>query len=142
MMTRATFAHNSELSESMPFRFRERFLIGTKWTRNKRKESLRLPICGNTASPRTPMGVAAVISHSISAALWSREMKSIYPKAFVTPSGRVTSIKSMANALRVIRANPDADYPGWYWFSVPGHFILAEFRRGLNDRINRRGMLK
>ena len=69
-------------------------------------------------------------------------MQPIYPKAFKTPSGRATSIRAMANALRVIRANPDASYPGWDWFAVPGHYILAEFRRGLNDRINRRGLSK
>lgn len=66
-------------------------------------------------------------------------MQPIYPRAFVTPSGRATSIRAMGRALSVIRGNPGADYPGWEWFAVPGHFILKEFRRGLNDRINRRG---
>lgn len=68
-----------------------------------------------------------------------REQKPIYPRAFLTPEGRPVSIRSMANALRVIRSAPDQDYPGWNWFPTPGHHILAEFRRGLNDRINRRG---
>lgn len=63
---------------------------------------------------------------------------SLYPRVFVTPSGRPTSIRAMRRALQVIRSNPDADYPGWDWFSVPGHYILREFRRGLHDRINRR----
>lgn len=45
----------------------------------------------------------------------------------------------MGKALSVIRADPDKDYPGWNWYPTSGHFILAEFRRGLNDRINRRG---
>lgn len=65
-------------------------------------------------------------------------MKPLYQKAFLTPEGRPVSIRQMGQALKRIRANPDADYPGWNWFSTPGHFILAEFRRGLNDRINRR----
>lgn len=65
-------------------------------------------------------------------------MKPIYPKAFLTPEGRPVSIRTMANALRAIRSNPDADYVGWDWFAVPGYFIQREFRRGLHDRINRR----
>ena len=65
--------------------------------------------------------------------------KPVNPRAFVTPSGSTVSITTMARALSVIRKNPDADYPGWDWFSVPGHYILQEFRRGLHDRINRRG---
>lgn len=64
--------------------------------------------------------------------------QSLYPKIFITPDDRHVSIKTMAQALKIIRQNPDAEYPGWEWFSVKGYFILAEFRRGLNDRINRR----
>ena len=45
------------------------------------------------------------------------------------------------NALRVIRTNPDADYPGWDWFSVPGHFIIREVQRGIDDRINMRAAI-
>lgn len=63
-----------------------------------------------------------------------------YPKHFKTPEGRSVSIRQMAAALARIRANPGADYPGWNWFPTPGHFILREFRRGLNDRINQRGL--
>lgn len=62
----------------------------------------------------------------------------IYPRGFITPSGRAVRISTMAHALRVIRSNPGADYPGWDWFDVPGHYILAEVRRGIHDRINRR----
>ncbi len=65
----------------------------------------------------------------------------LYPRAFKTPEGRAVSIATMARALRAIRQNPGADYPGWDWFTVPGHYILKEFRRGLHDRINRRGAL-
>ncbi len=65
-------------------------------------------------------------------------MRSTHPRFFKTPEGRSVSIRQMAGALRAIRANPDADYPGWNWFPTPGHFILREFRRGLNDRINLR----
>lgn len=65
-------------------------------------------------------------------------MKSTYPRYFKTPEGRAVSIATMGAALRAIRANPDGDYPGWNWFPTSGHAILAEFRRGLNDRINRR----
>lgn len=68
-----------------------------------------------------------------------RTGKSLYPKCFRNPNGRYISIRTMANALRAIHKNPGADYPGWDWFTVPGYFILNEFRRGLNDRINRRG---
>lgn len=67
--------------------------------------------------------------------------RSPYPKYFVTPSGRPVSIKTMANALRVIRSNPSADYPGWEWYPVTGWHILNDFRNGLNDRINQRGKL-
>lgn len=66
--------------------------------------------------------------------------KPAYPKAFLTPEGRRVSIRTMAKALSVIRSNPSIDYPGWDWFPVPGYFILHEFRRGLHDRINRRGL--
>lgn len=65
--------------------------------------------------------------------------RSPYPRAFATPEGRMVPIKQMAGALRAIRRNPDAEYPGWNWFPTPGHFILREFRRGLHDRINMRG---
>jgi hypothetical protein len=61
-----------------------------------------------------------------------------YPRYFLTPEGRPVSIRRMGAALRAIRANPDADYPGWDWFPTPGHFIIREFRRGLDDRINLR----
>lgn len=66
-------------------------------------------------------------------------MRAVYPHVFKTPEGRAVSIRQMARALRAIRADPDAEYPGWNWFDTPGHFILREFRRGLHDRINRRG---
>lgn len=64
--------------------------------------------------------------------------KSVYPKVFKTPDGRAVSIRRMGLALQAIRKNPGADYPGWEWFPVPGHFIIRSFRDGLNDRINRR----
>lgn len=51
----------------------------------------------------------------------------------------MVSIRTMAKALRTIRKNPDAEYPGWGWFPVPGHHVIRDFARGLNDRINRRG---
>lgn len=68
----------------------------------------------------------------------SQPGRAAYPRQFATPEGRRVSIKAMAAALRVIRAKPDADYPGWDWFPVPGHFILRDFRRGMHDRINLR----
>lgn len=67
-------------------------------------------------------------------------MKSLYPRAFKTPEGRALSIKTMANALRVIKQDPEKDYPGWNWFETSGHRILASFRSGLHDRINRRAI--
>lgn len=66
--------------------------------------------------------------------------KPIYPRGFLTPEGRPISIRTMAAALRVIRANPSAEYPGWNWYATPGYFILQEFRSGMHDRINRRGI--
>lgn len=65
-------------------------------------------------------------------------MDSTMPRYFKTPEGRPVSIRTMAKALRAIRAAPDREYPGWNWFPTPGHFILREFRRGMHDRINRR----
>ena len=70
------------------------------------------------------------------------DSRSPYPRFFMTPEGRPVSIRAMARALRIIRANPGAEYPGWDWFPVPGHYILREFRRGLDDRINQRGALR
>lgn len=67
-----------------------------------------------------------------------RKRAPVYPKAFTTPEGRVVPIRVMANAIKHIRQMPELDYPGWNWFSTPGHMILREFRRGLHDRINRR----
>lgn len=67
--------------------------------------------------------------------------RSPYPRAFMTPDGRMVSIRAMARALRVIRSNPEATYYGWNWFQTPGHHIIHSFRRGLHDRINMRGAL-
>lgn len=47
-------------------------------------------------------------------------------------------VPCMGLALRRIRQEPGRNYWGWNWYETPGHFILAEFRRGLHDRINRR----
>lgn len=66
--------------------------------------------------------------------------KSLYPRVFVTPGGRFVSIRTMANALSTIRKDRFKEVHGWEWYSVPGHMILNEFRRGLNDRINRRAL--
>lgn len=65
--------------------------------------------------------------------------RSPFPRYFKTPEGRAVSIKTMGKALRAIRANPGAEYPGWEWYPVPGHFILRSFRDGMHDRINQRG---
>lgn len=65
--------------------------------------------------------------------------QSLYPRGFLTPEGRRMHVHTMARALAVIRGNPDGEYPGWNWYPTPGWMILAEFRRGLHDRINRRG---
>lgn len=64
-----------------------------------------------------------------------------YPRGFLTPEGRAVTIAKMAAAMRAIRANPDADYPGWNWFPTPGHFILRSFHDGLDRRINARAEL-
>lgn len=65
-------------------------------------------------------------------------MKSVYPRAFLTPAGRMVSVTAMARALKTVREQPDAEYKGWEWYAVTGHSILATFRAGLHDRINRR----
>lgn len=70
------------------------------------------------------------------------DSRAAYPRYFLTPEGRRVSIRRMGEALRTIRSAPDADYPGWDWFLVPGHHILREFRRGMDDRINKRAALK
>jgi len=64
--------------------------------------------------------------------------QSAYPRVFILPSGRHVRPRTIMNAMKVIRTNPDADYPGWDWFSVPGHFIIREVQRGIDDRINMR----
>ncbi|MDQ5916741.1 MAG: hypothetical protein QG584_2635 [Pseudomonadota bacterium] len=65
-----------------------------------------------------------------------------YPRAFLLPSGRRVSARTIMNAMKVIRANPGADYPGWDWFPVPGHFIIREVERGIDERINLRAAIK
>ncbi len=65
--------------------------------------------------------------------------RSPYPKYFKTPEGRAISIKTLAKALRTIRKNPDAEYPGWNWFPTPGRLILRSVMDGVHDRINQRG---
>ena len=67
--------------------------------------------------------------------------RSAYPSAFRLPNGRYVRPRTMMNAMRVIRSNPDGEYPGWDWFSVPGHFIIREVRRGIDDRINMRAAI-
>jgi hypothetical protein len=47
----------------------------------------------------------------------------------------------MAAALKSIRKNPDAEYPGWNWYPTTGHFIIRSFREGLDHRITMRGEL-
>lgn len=67
--------------------------------------------------------------------------RSPYPNYFMTPEGRPVSFKKLGVALRTIRRDPDADYPGWNWFPTPGHFILRVVQDGINDRINKRAEL-
>ena len=64
--------------------------------------------------------------------------RSTMPLYFLTPEGRPVTPRRMGAALRQIRRAPDAEYPGWNWFPTQGWAILAEFRRGMHDRINRR----
>ena len=64
--------------------------------------------------------------------------RSTMPRYFLTPEGRPVTPRRMGAALRQIRLAPDADYPGWNWYPTQGWAILAEFRRGMHDRINRR----
>jgi hypothetical protein len=65
--------------------------------------------------------------------------KSLYPKFMITPDNKPVSIKTMAAALRGISKDPNAEYNGWDWFPVKGWAIQKEVRRGIHDRINRRG---
>lgn len=64
--------------------------------------------------------------------------KALYPKVFMTPDGRRVGVKQFSVALKVIRANREAEYPGWNWYQTPGWMILNSVRRGIHDRINRR----
>ncbi len=64
--------------------------------------------------------------------------RAAYPKAFMTPSGRMVSIRTMGRALKEIRQKPDLDYQGWEWFEVSGRSILRDFMAGVHDRINTR----
>lgn len=65
-----------------------------------------------------------------------------YPKFFATPAGRPVSIRTMAKALRQIKGDPYADYPGWEWFPIPGHWIIRSFRAGIHHRINMRAAIE
>lgn len=65
-------------------------------------------------------------------------MHSAYPRYFKTPEGRPVSIRRMRNALRIIRLDPDKDYPGWEWYPISGHAIIRSFRDGIHHRINMR----
>lgn len=67
--------------------------------------------------------------------------RSAYPRSFCLPNGRYVRARTIMNAMKVIRANPDADYKGWDWFDVPGHFIIREVQRGIDDRINMRAAI-
>lgn len=68
--------------------------------------------------------------------------QSAYPRVFILPSGRHVRPRTIMNAMKVIRANPGADYHGWDWFAVPGHFIIREVERGIDERINMRAAIK
>ncbi len=70
------------------------------------------------------------------------EGRSLYPRCFLLPSGRYVRARTIQSAMRVIRADPSADYKGWNWFDTPGHFIINEVRRGIDDRINLRAALQ
>lgn len=70
-----------------------------------------------------------------------RQGNSPYPRVFILPNGRAVRPRTIMAALRAIHKNPDADYPGWDWFEVPGHFIIREVRRGIDDRINMRATI-
>lgn len=65
--------------------------------------------------------------------------KSLYPRAFATPEGKLVSIAAMRAALSVCKRQPTREFKGWDWHPVPGRNVVAEFRRGLNERINWRG---
>lgn len=63
----------------------------------------------------------------------------------VTPSGRRMSAGAFARAWKSVlasyRDNPASEVTGWQWFSCSAADAIADIRRGLDDRINRRGGL-
>lgn len=62
---------------------------------------------------------------------------------FITiPTGHRVSLGTyVAIWKRVKAAHPEKLFAGWEWFVLPSCEILAAIRRGLHDRINRRGNL-
>jgi hypothetical protein len=90
----------------------------------------------------TPDAIAEAATLQISSAqrvALRSTFKPVYPRGFFTPDGRPVSIRTMARALREIRARGvDKEFPGWEWFPVRGATIIRDFQDGLNDRINRR----
>ena len=61
-------------------------------------------------------------------------------RIIITPSGRRMSAGQFAPAWRMVKdAAPGCQLTGWQDYSVPAERVLADIRKGLNDRINRRG---
>lgn len=58
--------------------------------------------------------------------------------AFCLPNGKVVSLAAYLFAWRVVKQDPDVSYSGFFDEPRPAREILAEFRRGVNDRINRK----
>lgn len=58
------------------------------------------------------------------------------------PSGHQVTLREYVNAWRQVKiSEPGTEFPDWCWYPVTREFILADIRRGIDDRINQRGGL-
>ena len=64
-------------------------------------------------------------------------------KRYITlPNGKRVSLRTYTHAWKaLLEANPSAIVPGWEWYDVTAGEVLYAMRRGLQDRINKRGNL-
>ena len=64
------------------------------------------------------------------------------PKGFILPCGLAVRVRDYVRIWRQVKAMPPAGHVrGWQWYTCTAAEALAEIRRGLHDRINRRGGL-
>jgi len=60
-------------------------------------------------------------------------------KLITVPNGRRVTIGAYVSTWRTLKAMPPREsVNGWQWYSVTVGEVLADFRHGVHDRINRR----